>query len=167
MSSPILEIGRPSINPLDIVEQMVIAKSWPFERPSGEDLAVEILGDWCAYQLWFALRTDIWALHFSCAFDVKIPASRREPVYPLLGKINEKLWLGHFDLWSEEGQPIFRHAMLFRDSPGPTPAQIEDLVDIAITECERFYPAFQHVLWGGKSAEEAIAAALIDTVGEA
>jgi hypothetical protein len=34
-------------------------------------------------------------------------------------------------------------------------------------ECERFYPVFQFVLWGGKSPGEAIAAALIDTHGEA
>jgi hypothetical protein len=34
-------------------------------------------------------------------------------------------------------------------------------------ECERFYPVFQFVLWGGKSPAEAISAALIDTAGEA
>ena len=45
--------------------------------------------------------------------------------------------------------------------------QVEDLVDIALSECERFYPAFQLVLWGGKSPLEAIAAAMIDPVGEA
>ena len=37
----------------------------------------------------------------------------------------------------------------------------------ALEECERFYPVFQFVLWGGKSPGEAIAAALIDTHGEA
>ena len=47
------------------------------------------------------------------------------------------------------------------------PEQIEDLVDIALTECERFYPAFQLVVWGGKGAEDAIAAAMIDPQGEA
>jgi len=41
------------------------------------------------------------------------------------------------------------------------------LIEIAITECERFYPAFQFVIWGGKSPAEAIAAAMLETVGEA
>jgi hypothetical protein len=45
--------------------------------------------------------------------------------------------------------------------------QLEDLVDIAITECERFYPAFQFVVWGGKSPKEGIGAAMLDTAGEA
>ncbi|MGH6959444.1 MAG: YbjN domain-containing protein, partial [Dongiaceae bacterium] len=35
------------------------------------------------------------------------------------------------------------------------------------SECERFFPAFQFVLWGGKSPEEALAAAMLETVGEA
>ena len=43
----------------------------------------------------------------------------------------------------------------------------ELLVESAIEECERFYPVFQFVLWGGKSPKEAIAAALIETHGEA
>ena len=34
-------------------------------------------------------------------------------------------------------------------------------------ECERFYPAFQYVIWGGKSAIDSISAAMVDTVGEA
>ena len=47
------------------------------------------------------------------------------------------------------------------------PQQFEDVVDIAFSECERFFPAFQFVLWGGKSPEEALAAAMLETVGEA
>jgi hypothetical protein len=45
--------------------------------------------------------------------------------------------------------------------------QAEAISEAAIEECERFYPVFQFVLWGGKSPTEAISAALIDTAGEA
>jgi hypothetical protein len=41
------------------------------------------------------------------------------------------------------------------------------MVETALLECERFYPAFQYVIWGGKQAPDAIEAAMIDTVGEA
>ena len=47
--------------------------------------------------------------------------------------------------------PVFRHAVLLRGAPGASAESLEDMVDIAITECERFFPAFQFVLWGGKS----------------
>ena len=41
--------------------------------------------------------------------------------------------------------------------PGASAESLEDMIDIALTECERFYPAFQFVLWGGKSPAEALA----------
>ena len=45
--------------------------------------------------------------------------------------------------------------------------QMEDLVEVALNEAERFFPAFQFVIWGGKSAEEAVAASMLDVAGEA
>jgi len=63
--------------------------------------------------------------------------------------------------------PVFRHSVLLRGSPSASAESLEDMVDIAITECERFFPAFQFVLWGGKSPAEALAASMLDCVGEA
>jgi len=63
--------------------------------------------------------------------------------------------------------PMFRHTVPLRGLRGASVEQLEDLVDSAVTECERFFPAFQFVIWGGKSAAEAMAAALFETVGEA
>ena len=45
--------------------------------------------------------------------------------------------------------------------------RLEDVVDIAFTESERYYPAFQFVIWGGKEPQEAMAAAILETEGEA
>ena len=87
-------------------------------------------------------------------------------IYPLLAQLNERLWLGHFDLWTEESVPLFRHTLLVRGGP-LTPEHVEEVVDIAVSECERAYPAFQFVIWGGKTADEAITAAMFETVGEA
>jgi hypothetical protein len=62
---------------------------------------------------------------------------------------------------------VFRHTLLLRGCSGISVEQLEDMVDIASSECERFYPAFQYLLWGGHSPKDAISAALLDTVGEA
>jgi len=64
---------------------------------------------------------------------------------------------------------LFRHAALLdgQEHVGLTLDQAELLVEAAIDECERFYPVFQFVLWGDKTPREAIAAALIETRGEA
>ena len=77
------------------------------------------------------------------------------------------MWLGHFEIGSEDGVPLFRHTVLLRGQGGASVEQVEDLVDIAVAECERFFPAFQFLLWGGKTPAEAVAASMLDTVGEA
>ena len=106
-------------------------------------------------------------MHLSCALEMKVPANKREAIYALLALANEKLWLGHFDLWSDENLPVFRHALLLREGISVSGELMEDLVDIAVTECERFYPAFQFVIWGGKPPLEALTAAMLETEGEA
>jgi hypothetical protein len=167
MTVALEETREPSPNPLDIVEEIVAANQWPFDRASEEELVVEISGKWCDYRLYFMWRDDVSALHFTCAFDARVPAPRRRDVHDLLAMVNEKLWLGHFEVSFDEGMPMFRHTVPLRGLTGASVEQLEDLVDSAFTECERFFPAFQFVIWGGKSASEALAAALFETVGEA
>ncbi len=154
-------------NPIDLIEQLVMANQWVFDRSADDELAVEVAGRWCDYKLFFSWREDVSALHFSCAFDMRVPAAKVSPVHQLLSQVNEKLWLGHFDLWSEDGLPLFRHAVPLRGTSGASLEQLEDLVTAALRECARFYPAFQFVVWGGKTPTEAVAVSLIDPVGEA
>ena len=154
-------------NPIELIEEIAAAHDWQFERQNDDEVAVQVNGTWCEYRMWFIWRTDLGALYFSCGFDMRVKPERHGAVYPLLAKLNERLWLGHFELWSEEGWPTFRHTLLASDKFGVTGHAIRDLVDTAVAECERFYPAFQFVIWGGKSTDEAIESSLLETVGEA
>lgn len=154
-------------NPIDLVEEIVVANDWTHERASDDELIVEITGRWCDYRLYFLWQEELGALHFSCGFEMKVTPGRRFAVYELLALANEKLWLGHFDLSAEDSSPIFRHAVPLRGVATASAEQVEDLVEIALSECERFYPAFQLVVGGGRSASQAIAAAMIEPVGEA
>ena len=156
-----------AINPLDILEQIIAANEWSFERRSDGEMAAEAPGKWCDYGLFFSWAPEISAMHFSCAFDLKVPPEGRGKLFELLAMANEKLWIGHFGLESEEGVPVFRHSVLLRGAPGASAESLEDMVDIALTECERFFPAFQFVLWGGKPPADALQAAMLDCVGEA
>lgn len=156
-----------STNPLDILEQIIAANEWAFERRSDGEMAAEAPGKWCDYGLHFSWSHEISAMAFTCAFDMKVPADRREKLYELLALANDRLWIGHFGIEAEDGVPVFRHSVLLRGAQGASAESLEDMVDIAITECERFFPAFQFVLWGGKSPAEALAASMLDCVGEA
>jgi hypothetical protein len=158
---------RSRSNPLDLLEELLSANEWAFDRSSSDELIVECTGQQSSYQLHFAWSEDLGAMHFACYTDLRVPKQRRDKVWELLATVNGRMWLGHFDLASHDDAPTFRHTVLLRGSEGASVEQLEDLVDIALTECERFYTAFQFVVWGGKSPGEAIAAAVLDPVGEA
>jgi hypothetical protein len=167
MSALLAREREHATNPLDVLEQIITANEWNFERRSDGEMAAEAPGKWCDYGLYFSWSPEVSAMQFSCAFDLKVPPERRAKLYELLVLANEKLWIGHFGLESEEGVPVFRHSVLLRGAPGASVESLEDMVDIAITECERFFPAFQFVLWGGKAPADALQAAMLDCVGEA
>ncbi len=154
-------------HPLDLLEEMVSANDWTFDRSSESELMVEVSGHWCDYHLCFVWQEDVAAILFSCHYDQKIPGTLRATVLELLAAFNETLWLGHFEITSEEGIPLFRHTVPLRGIGGASVEQLEDLVDTALIESERFYPALQMVVWGGCPVAEALQASLMDTVGEA
>ncbi len=154
-------------NPLDLLEEIVVANEWMFERAGEDELIVELAGRWCHYRLFFVWQHEIGALQFSCQFDMRVPDAKRGDVNDLLSLLNNRMWLGHFGVEAQNCSPIFRYTVLSRADRPPSLESLEDLVEIALTECERFYPAFQFVIWGGKRPSEAMAAAMIDTVGQA
>lgn len=156
---------RPA-NPMDLVEETAVAREWSCERTGKFDFVAEVPGRWCRTNLLFAWSEEIGALMATFVFDVSVPPERRAALYELLAMANDQLCVGHFDHSAADGMLAFRHSLLLRGG-AMSAEQIEDLVDIALTEIDRFYPAFQYVAWGGLSPADALAAAMLDTVGEA
>ena len=81
--------------------------------------------------------------------------------------VNEQMWLGHFDLWSGQGLVMYRHALLLAGGADPSARQVGAMLSGAIEACDRYYQAFQFVVWAGKNAREALDAAMFETSGEA
>ncbi|MSP52284.1 MAG: hypothetical protein EXQ91_07840 [Alphaproteobacteria bacterium] len=154
-------------NLLDDIEELVSANDWPFERSQPDELTVWISGGWCTYQLWFMWRDQPDILYVSCSFDVKVPKRRRADAHHLLSLVNERTWIGHFALSPTDDLVTFRYAQMFGARKSAAAPSLDTLIEISLTECERYYPAFQFVLWGGKTPPQAMAAALLETQGEA
>ena len=154
-------------NPLDLLEEFANTQGWPCTRAAEDEFVTEPARRWCAYRLHFIWQQDLGALHLHCGIDVRVPSEKQRDINDLLASVNERMWLGHFEVNSEDLTPTFRHTMLTRGQFAPAAEHLEDLVEIALEECDRYYPAFQFVLWAGRGAEEALSAALLETVGEA
>ena len=154
--------------PIDMLESYFAAHGWSFDRQNDDEIVASVKGSWTEYELRGVWRDEDHVLQFLALPDIKVAEDKRTAIYETIGLVNEQLWLGHFELWSSSGILLFRHAALMEgDDPAMSLAQTESLIESAIDECERYYPVFQFVLWGGKTPREAIAAALIETQGEA
>lgn len=166
MSLIVFEAERHS-NPVDRIEQIAGANDWSFERSGDDEITVSVRGGWGEYHVSFSWMEELEAVHLACAFDLKVPEKRKTEVMRLLSLVNEQMWIGHFDLWSQEGLVMFRQTLLLSGGAEPTDQQIEGLLASAIEACERYYQAFQFVVWAGKSATEALETVLFETEGEA
>ena len=153
-------------NPVDMVEHIATIHDWTFERSAPDELTLTVSGTWCDYHISLTWRDDLEALHLACAFDFRVTKLRLPEIYRLMALINEQLWLGHFDLWKDDGMLLYRHGLLLAGAETHV-GQCEALLKAALEACERYYQSFQFVLWAGKSAEEALAATMLETQGHA
>ena len=155
--------------PIEILEQYFEARGWACERTGEGEIVASATGSWAQYELRAVWRPEDQVLQFLAFPDIKVANEKKAAIYESLSLINEQLWLGHFEMWSGSSLVVFRHSTILdaREGDGLAFEQAEAIIEAAVEECERFYPVFQFVLWGGKSPGEAIAAALIETHGEA
>jgi hypothetical protein len=154
-------------NPLEIVEDLVVENDWLAERADEHELVIQMPGRWCDYKLLFVWQQAEHALHFCCRVAMKLEPSAQDRLNALLARINEKMWVGHFDIAREEKTILFRHTTLLRGIGTISAEIIEDLIELGVMEADRYFPAFQLIVWGGKSIDEALAAAILEPVGEA
>src|SRR5690606_18752873 len=102
MTALATETKYASTNPLDVMEEIVTANEWAHERMSDEELVAGIGGQWCDYRLHLAWSNDLSALHFSCALDIRVPQARQTAVHEVVGMINPKIWVGHFEVAQDD-----------------------------------------------------------------
>jgi hypothetical protein len=154
-------------HPVDVVERMAALNEWVFDRDGDDEISISVAGGWTDYHVAFTWLPDVEALHVGCAFDIKVSSRRRPEILNLVSLINEQLWVGHFGLWESEGVMMYRHALLLTGGAEPNASQCEAALNAATAACERYYQAFQFVLWAGKTAREAMETAMFETVGQA
>lgn len=152
---------------LDVVEQTLLAADWACERSDENVIHCASQTKWGEFGGMFVWRGEPASLNFSLTLDLRAPDVKQGAISELLRKINERLWLGHFDYWNGEGVAVFRHTIPMLDRIAPDPGEIAAVLAAALDAADQFLPAFNFVVWAGKSAEEAVAAVIFETAGEA
>lgn len=164
-----IEIEENVGTPVDVLGRYFDARGWTWSRDGDDEIIATARGAWCQVELRGIWRSDDGVLQFLALPDVRVAADKRAAMYETLGLVNEGMWLGHWELWSQSGILALRHALMVdAETDEPLSDEMAEVtVQAALDEAERYYPVFQFVLWGDKSPADALAAAMIETQGEA
>ncbi|MEZ5813757.1 MAG: YbjN domain-containing protein [Alphaproteobacteria bacterium] len=154
-------------NPLDNVEDILHAHNWTFNRMTDDELVVDVTGKSGNYGLFFIWQEDMGALQLCVQLDLEIRDNNIKTAQKAVFSINENLWMGHFDLPKSNNKPSYRYNCLLRGSQRHNAScLIEDVVDIALAQCERHYPLFTLLTSANDINDQTLSLALMDTQGE-
>lgn len=163
-----LEHDIEDLDPMDLVEAVLSTDDrFIVERTDDGDvqfifngLAPEVVGH-------VAWRSELPAVLFTLAFPGKAPPDRLGDAQRLASIINEHLWLGHFDVWSDDGAIVFRHGIPMIGRSELVPGEVQAMMAACLDAADRFQPAFALLFENDRTPEDAAEAALFDVVGEA
>ncbi len=161
------EQERESLHPIDIAEHTVMLSEYLYKRESEEELYFCVPGAWGDYNLSFAWSREHEILHLNLNFEMKWPQSHHKDVYALVAYMNARLAFGHLDICDGENSLLYRSALVLPAGSILQGSQTSSMIDTALEAGDRFIPALNFLLWGGKKPEEAVAAAMFETVGRA
>lgn len=167
MSIELIEKPSPVMDPLEALEAAAGVLDAQIERIDDHELHLAAPGMWRDIGLWITWRPEVSTLQMGAPLDLKVPPARLMEASRLIAMINERLWVGHFDLWSDDNAIVFRNAALLPESGVLDRGQAQNLIRAAVEAIDRFLPAFNFLIWGGKSPQEALDASLFETAGNA
>jgi len=155
-------------NPLDIAEEIARERAWTFTRTDDDLIIINAPGLKTKYEICMEWQEEFSAVLFACCLPLEIGEAQYEVVARTMEKINQNLWMGHFDLSNKGKFPTYRQTLLFRMVPTEVAGDIiEDVIEIALAECNRFYTTLQFAQAGDVRLQDNLTAAVFETIGEA
>jgi len=155
------------LHPIDIVEHIAEHHDWEFDRIGDDQIAMAIEGQWRTYSITLAWSGHDETLRLVCTYEMEPPEDRMPVLYEMLNAVNDQCWSGAFTWWGEQKLMVWRYGLVMAGTQGASPEQIDTLLGAAVMAAERYYPAFQLAIWGGKSTRDALQVAIAEAYGRA
>ncbi len=155
------------IHPIDIVETIAAHHDWDFDRIGDDQIAMAVVGQWRTYSITLAWSGHDETLRLICTFEMEPPKDKLATLYHTLNEVNDQCWSGAFTYWDEQKLMVYRYGLVMAGGQEVSPEQIDTLINAAVKNAERYYPAFQLVIWGDRSPREAMQVAIAEAYGRA
>ena len=155
------------LHPIDLVEYIAEHHDWEFDRIAEDQIAMAVEGQWRTYSITLAWSDYDETLRLVCSFEMEPPADRLPAVYKALNAVNDQCWAGAFTFWEEQQLMVYRYGLVLAGGQVACPDQVDTMIRAAVLSAERYYPAFQLVVWGNREPEDALQVAIAEAYGRA
>lgn len=155
------------IHPIDIVENLASHHDWDFDRIGDDQIAMAVEAQWRTYSLTLAWSGYDETLRMVCSFEMEPPEDKLPKLYELLNRMNDQCWAGAFTYWPEQKLMVYRYGLVLTGGQVAGPEQIDTMINTAVSNAERYYPAIQLMVWGDRSPEDAMQVAIAEAYGRA
>lgn len=155
------------VHPIDIVEHLAQHNEWDFDRIGDDQIAMAVEGQWRTYSITLAWSGFDETLRMICTFDMDPPADKMPALYNILNDVNDRCWAGAFTYWGEQKLMVYRYGLVLAGGQDASAEQIDTMIGAAVVSAERYYPAFQLVVWGDQEPAEALQVAIAEAYGRA
>jgi hypothetical protein len=155
------------IHPIDIVEHIAEHHDWDFDRIAEDQIAMAVEGQWRTYSITLAWSPYDETLRLICTFDMEPPKDRMPALMESLNAVNDQCWAGAFTYWEEAKLMVYRYGLVLAGGNVASAEQIDTMINCAVMSAERYYPAFQLVVWGNRDPKDALQVAIAEAFGRA
>lgn len=160
-------LSTEDLHPIDIVEHIAVHHAWDFDRVTDDQIAMAVEGLWRTYSITLAWSAQDETLRLICTFDMDPPKDKLPVLYETLNATNDMCWSGAFAFWQSQKLMVWRYGLVLAGDQAASPEQIDTMIRAAVLSAERFYPAFQLVIWGEETTEAAMKIAMDEAYGRA
>ncbi|ETA51080.1 MULTISPECIES: YbjN domain-containing protein [Ponticoccus] len=155
------------VHPIDIVEHIAEFNDWEFDRIADDQIAMAVEGQWRTYSITLAWSGGDETLRMICTFEMEPPVERLPALYEGLNAVNDQCWAGAFSYWAEPKLMVYKYGLVLAGGNIASPEQIDTMISAAVMSAERYYPAFQLMVYTDKSVKDALQIAIAEAYGRA
>ena len=155
------------IHPIDIVENLAEHHEWEFDRIEENQIAMAVQGQWRTYSITLAWSGFDETLRLICSFEMEPPTDKLKNLYEALNVANDRCWTGAFTFWEEQKLMVYRYGLVLTGGQIATAEQIDAMISSAVHTSEKYYPAFQLVIYDNQSPDSAMKVAIAEAYGRA
>ncbi len=138
------------LNPLDSVEDLLIANDWVYNRLTNEELILDINGRSCDYTLCFTWNENSSLLKISCEIDEEIPEGKMGEAILVANELSQSMDIGFFFVNHDTKKLVHKYSLLAGEDESDKSiidrGYLASVVESILKDCEENFTVIKYFL---------------------